>query len=150
MREKIGLLVEGGQAGVTPAMAQALGPAGINIQDILAKINERTREFKGIKVPVDLFFDKAKKSVEIKVGIPPTAELVKKEVGLEKCVATPGKEVSGDIAGEQVRKIAGMVAEKLQSKTEEGRIKEVASTCMAMGLTIDGQPAREWIQNFKL
>jgi len=148
MEEKINLLVEGGKATVTPAMAQSLGPAGLNIQEVLNEINEKTKQFQGIKVPVDILVDKSKKTFKIKVGIPPTSELIKKELGLEKCVANPGKEVSGNITFDQIKKIAEMVKDKLLSKSENARIKEVASTCMAMGLTIDGKPAKEWIKSF--
>ena len=62
--EKVEVMVEGGKATAGPAMGQAFGPLGVNIQEILAKINEKTADFKGMKVPVTVIVDTDDKSFD--------------------------------------------------------------------------------------
>ena len=51
-KEIVDIIVEGGKASAGPQMGQAFGPLGINIQEILDKINEKTSSMKGMKIPV--------------------------------------------------------------------------------------------------
>ena len=45
----IKLLVEGGEMKPGPALSQKLGPAGININQVIQKINDATKNFPGMK-----------------------------------------------------------------------------------------------------
>ena len=74
------LLVEGGNMTPGPAIAQQLGPMGINIGQVISKINQATAGFKGTKVPVELDINPKTKSYDIMVFSPPVAELIKKEL----------------------------------------------------------------------
>ena len=67
-----------------PAVAQQLGPMGINIGQVIADVNTATSEFKGVTVPVHLTVDSKTKEISIKVLSPPTSELIKKELKIEK------------------------------------------------------------------
>lgn len=80
----IKLLIDGGDMKPGPAIAQQLGPMGINMGQVISKVNEATKEFKGMKVPVDLDVDEKTKDFTVKTSSPPTSELIKKELGLEK------------------------------------------------------------------
>ena len=62
-----------------PALSQKLGPAGINIGQVISKVNEATKNFKGMKVPVELDVNTSTKEFKIKVFSPPVSELLKKE-----------------------------------------------------------------------
>ena len=77
------LLAEGGSMKPGPALSQTLGPAGINISEVIKKVNEATSNFKGMKVPVELDIDAKTKAITVNVFSPPVSELVKKELGIE-------------------------------------------------------------------
>ena len=81
---QIKLLVDGGSMKPGPALSQKLGPAGIPINQVIQKVNEATKAFMGVKVPVELNVDTATRSFEVRVFSPPVSELLKKELGIEK------------------------------------------------------------------
>ena len=83
-KQTIESLVEGGKASAGPPLGPALGPIGVNIGDVIAKINERTRDMAGMKVPVKVIVDTETKEFEIDVGTPPASALIKKELNLKK------------------------------------------------------------------
>ena len=49
---EIKVLVEGGKASAGAPLGPALGPLGVNIGDVVTKINEKTSSYAGMKVPV--------------------------------------------------------------------------------------------------
>ena len=67
-----------------PPLGPALGPLGINIMNVIKAINDKTKDFEGMKVPVKVIVDTATKDFEITVGTPPTSALIKGELGSEK------------------------------------------------------------------
>ena len=98
----IKLLVEGGNMSPGPAVAQQLGPMGINMGQVISDVNEATSEFKGVTVPVHLTVDPKTKEFSIKVLSPPTSELIKKELKIEKASGARMKQRVGNFAIEQV------------------------------------------------
>ena len=91
----IKLLVDGGDMKPGPAIGQKLGPLGINIGKVVQDVNHATKDFKGVKVPVELDIAKDK-TFTIKVLSPPTTELLKKEIGIEKASGDHKKVKSGN------------------------------------------------------
>ena len=71
MVDTVEAMVEGGKATAGPPLGPALGPKGVNIGQVVAKINEQTKAFAGMKVPIKVIINDDK-SFEIKVGIPPS------------------------------------------------------------------------------
>ena len=69
-------MVEGGKATMNPVMAQAIGPSGVNPGQVLAALNEKTKAFSGLTVPVKIIIDKGTKTFEIEVGTPPVSSLI--------------------------------------------------------------------------
>ena len=78
---EISVLVDAGKATAAAPLGPALGPLGVNIGAIVSEINEKTMAFQGIKVPVKINVN-PDKSFEIKVGMPATSALIKKELKL--------------------------------------------------------------------
>jgi large subunit ribosomal protein L11 len=70
MAEKIEALVEGGKASAGPPLGPALGPLGVNIMQIINTINDKTKQFSGMKVPVKVIVDPKTKDFEIQVSTP--------------------------------------------------------------------------------
>ncbi len=58
--QSVECLVEGGKATAAPPLGPALGPLGINIGQVVAEINKKTAEFKGMQVPVKVTVKKDK------------------------------------------------------------------------------------------
>src|SRR3989338_4006113 len=79
----IKLLVDGGAMKPGPAIAQQLGPMGINIGKVISDVNTATAVFKGMQVPVNLEVDAKSKSFTITVLSPSVSALIKKEAGIE-------------------------------------------------------------------
>jgi large subunit ribosomal protein L11 len=138
MTEKIQLMVEGGKATASPQMAQSLGPKGINIKEVLAKINEKTKEFSGMKIPVNIEVNKDK-SYDIVVGTPPASELIKKEIGLEKGSGKAHVEKVGNLAIEQIIKIAKMKQEGMLVNSLKSAVKSVIGSCGSLGILVEGK-----------
>ena len=137
-------IVEGGKATAGPPLGPALGPLGVNAGQVVAKINEMTKAFSGMKVPVKVHVDPKAKTFTIDVGSPPTAEIIKKEAGIEKGAGNR-EAPAGNIS---MAKAVGIAKSKSNSlgKNVKETLKEVLGSCVSMGVTIDGKKAKEAIK----
>jgi len=149
MAEKLQVLVDGGKATPGPPLGPALGPLGVNIVEILKAINEKTKSFEGMKVPVTLIVDPKTKTFTIEVGTPPTSALIAKELKVEKGSGDPGKTRVGNLSLAQGIKIANMKGDAMLAKTLKARVLEVVGTCVSMGVTVEGKPAKEFSKDIE-
>jgi large subunit ribosomal protein L11 len=145
MVDKLEVLVDGGKATPGPPLGPALGPLGVNVIQIVGAINEKTKAFAGMKVPVTLLVDPKTKEFEIKVGTPPTSGLIMKELKLEKGSGKPNSDFVGNLTVQQVTRIADMKKDSMLAKDKKGRFREVVGTCVSMGVTVDGKDPRKVI-----
>ena len=143
MTEKIEALVEGGKASAGPPLGPALGPLGVNIMQIINTINEKTKHFDGMKVPVKVIVDPKTKNFEIEVGTPPASSLIFKELGLEKGSGSAGTHKVGNLTVDQAIKVAKMKYENLLGKELKQKTKEVIGTCVSIGVTVEGKKPQE-------
>jgi large subunit ribosomal protein L11 len=143
VKATIRALIEGGKATPGPPIGPALGPLGVNVGQIVAKINEKTAAFEGMKVPVKIIIDKKTKQFDIEVGSPPVSALICKELGLEKGAKTAGTEVVGNLTFAQAVKLAKLKSEAMMAKDLKAAVKEVLGVCLSMGVTVDGKSAKE-------
>jgi large subunit ribosomal protein L11 len=139
MSQQVESLVEGGKANPGPPLGPALGPLGINIGQVIQKINEKTKQFDGMKVPVKVVVDPKTKEFDVIVGTPPTSALILGELNIEKGSGKPNIEKVGDITMRQIKKIAGMKKDSLLGKDIKARVKEVIGTCASVGVTVEGK-----------
>lgn len=140
---KVRLIVEGGAMKPGPAVAQQLGPLGINLGKVITDVNAATLGFKGMNVPVELDVDTKTKTYTIKVFSPSVAELIKKELGLEKGSGSSGSVKVGNIALERVIAIAQTKTPDLLARDIKKAVKLVVGTCVSLGVLIDSKPAKE-------
>lgn len=145
MKITIQALVEGGKASAGPPLGPALGPLGVNIGQIIGTINERTKDYSGMSVPVKVIVDKETKKFEVEVGSPPVSALLKKELGVEKGAKAKG-EVVGNLSLKQVIKVAKMKSGGSLAKSLKASVNEVLGTCVSVGITVEGKDAREMIK----
>jgi len=136
-------LVAGGQATAGPPLGPALGPLGVNVLAIVNKINEVTKDYAGMKVPVKVIVDAETKEFEVIVGTPTTSALIVSELKLEKGSGSPKAQKVGDLNMEQVVKIARMKSAELLSPNLKAAAKEVLGSCVSMGVTVEGKDPKE-------
>jgi large subunit ribosomal protein L11 len=143
MAETIEALVEGGKASAGPPLGPALGPMGVNIMQVINIINDKTKEFQGMKVPVKVIVDPVTKEFEVQVGTPPAASLILNEIGAEKGSGSPSKHKVGNITIDQAIKIAKMKFDNLLGRDLKQKTKEIIGTCISLGVTVDGKKPKE-------
>ena len=140
---KIKLLVEGGSMKPGPALSQKIGPLGININQVIQKVNEATTNFKGLKVPVELDINPATKEFEVQVFSPPVSELLKKELGIQKGSGTQKKLQVGNISIEQIISVAKTKMPDLLCKDLKSAAKTVIGSCVCLGVLVENKSAVE-------
>ncbi len=142
-KKSISALVSGGEASAGPPLGPALGPMGINVLQVVNTINEKTKEFHGMKVPVKVDVDPHTKKFNVEVGVPPTTALIAKEANISKGSGTAGKDFVGNISMEAIVKIAKMKIDISYATSLKSSVKEIIGSCVSSGIKVENKPARE-------
>ncbi len=141
--QTVSALVTGGQANAGPPLGPTLGPLGVNILQIVNAINDKTKDFDGMKVPVTVSVDKKTKQWTVEVGIPSAAALILKEAGLQKGSGTSGATWVGDITIDSAVKVAKLKIDSSYAMSVRSATKEVIGTCLTLGIKVDGKNPKE-------
>lgn len=141
MAQTIETVVDGGKAAAGP-LGPVLGPAGVNMGQVIAKINEATKPYAGMKVPVKIIIDD-RKQFTVEVGTPPVSQLILSKTKIEKGSGTPNKSTVGNLTFKQAIDITEMKGAKMLGGSLKARVKEVVGTCVSMGVTVEGRNAKE-------
>tara|TARA_B100001146_G_C16180239_1_gene434248 strand:+ start:716 stop:1207 length:492 start_codon:yes stop_codon:yes gene_type:complete len=142
-KQTISALVTGGEASAGPPLGPALGPIGVNIMEVITAINEKTSEFKGMKIPVTVNVDSETKKWEIEVGIPSASALILKEANIQKGSGTSGTEWIADIGIDSIVKISNVKLESSYARELKSVAKQVIGTCQCLGIKIEGKMPKE-------
>ena len=142
-KKTVSALVTGGEASAGPPLGPALGPLGINVLQVVNTINDKTKDFSGMKVPVKVEVDSETKKFTVEVGIPPTTALIAKEAGITKGSGTAGKDYVGNISMENIVKIARMKIDVSYAIDLKNAAKEIIGSCVSSGIKIENKPAKE-------
>jgi len=142
-KKVVELLVSGGQANAGPPLGPSLGPLGVNVMMIVNKINELTKDYSGMKVPVKVIVDPDTKGFEVTIGTPTTSALIVSELKVEKGSGTPHSAKIGNLTIDQVIRIAKMKQPELLAKDLKGAAKEILGVCVSIGVTAEGKDPRE-------
>lgn len=141
MAGTIEVLVPGGQATPGQPLGPELGPTPVDVQAVVNDINDQTEAFDGTEVPVTVSYEDDG-TFEIDVGVPPTAALIKDELDFETGSGRPQAEFVADISVEQLKRIAEQKQSDLLAYDTKNAAKEVAGTCVSLGVTVEGENAR--------
>ncbi len=138
--QTVDIVIEGGKASAAPPLGPALGPMGVNIQEVVDSINEKTRELGGVKVPVKVIINPATKKFRLEIGTPPASALILKELGLQKGSGTSGTGRIGNLTIVQAKKIS-----KAKFGTDDAEhVNQIKGTCRSMGITVgEGEVSEE-------
>lgn len=142
-KKTIDALVSGGQATAGPPLGPALGPLGVNVLAIVNKINELTKDYAGMKVPVKIIVDPETKEFEVTVGTPTTSALIVSALKIEKGSGSPKEEKVGNLTMAQVVSLAKKKQPELLAKSLKLAAKEVLGSCVSMGVTVEDKDPRE-------
>jgi large subunit ribosomal protein L11 len=139
-------LIEGGNATAAPPLGPALGPTGVNIGQVVSTINEKTKDFEGMEVPVTVKVDDDTSEYEVIIGTPPAPALIIEELGIEKGSGEPRDNPVADVTLDTVQKLSRMKQDSLTGKNVKKRMNEILGTCRGMGVTCEGKPADDVIK----
>ena len=131
----IKLQIPAGKANPAPPIGPALGSAGINIMNFCKDFNARTQKQAGDILPViiEVYQDKSFSFITLKT---PVAEMIKKELSLEKGSAKPNTEKVGKLKISQARKIAQEKMSDMRTNSLEAATRMVMGTARQMGVDI--------------
>lgn len=129
------LHIAAGQATPAPPVGPALAQHGVNIGEFTKKFNEATKEKQGFKIPVEIsiFEDR---TFTFALHQPPTTQLIKKTLGIEKGSGTANKKKIGAISKAQLREVAEKKMSDLNTDDIEQAMKIVAGSAKSMGLEV--------------
>ncbi|MBD3155101.1 MAG: 50S ribosomal protein L11 [Candidatus Aenigmarchaeota archaeon] len=122
--ETLDLLVEGGKAKPGPSTAPRLGALKVNIGQLFQDINDKTKEYANMEVPVKVIINTKTRSYKIKIGTPPVSSLLRKELGVKK-IAVEKKEEEDTFLAESEEPEEGKKKKKKKVGEEEVEEEEV-------------------------
>lgn len=137
------LIIDGGDMKPNASISQKLGPMGINIGKVIAEVNKASSGFKGTKVPVELDVNPKSKTFTVHVSSPPTSELLKKELGLELASGAAKKNKVGNLAIEQVIKIAMTKQTSMTASSLKAAVRSVVGSCVSLGVLVEDKEGKE-------
>lgn len=146
----IQLLVEGGAMKPGPAIAQKIGPLGLNMGKIISEVNVATGKFKGMKVPVILDVDTKTKSFKIELKSPPVSEILKSELGFEKGSGEAHRYKVANAAMEQIISVAKTKSPSMLVNDIKAAIKSVIGSCVSLGILIENKTAKDVLREVEL
>lgn len=135
LEKKIKLQIPAGKASPAPPIGPALGSAGLNIMAFCKEYNAKTQDKAGDILPVEIsvFSDK---SFTFITKEPPMAQLILKEIGIEKGSGVPNRDKVGKLTKEQVKKIAEKKKPDLRVRSMDAAMNIVTGTARSMGIDI--------------
>jgi large subunit ribosomal protein L11 len=131
----IKLQVPAGAANPSPPIGPALGQKGLNIMEFCKAFNAQTQDKKGYIIPVVITVY-ADRSFSFITKTPPTPDLLKKALNLEKGSGEPNRKKVGKVTQKQIEDIAKMKMPDLNTTNLEAAMRMVAGTAKSMGLEI--------------
>jgi len=132
-------LIEGGKANPGPPIGPSLGPLGVNVVDVVNKINEATKSYEGLTVPVKVIVDTETKKFRIEVGVPTTTALLLKAVGAKQPSGDPAHQKIGDLTLEKIIEIALAKKKQLLAKNLKKAVKMILGSARSIGITVEGK-----------
>ena len=132
----IKLQIQAGQANPAPPVGPALGQHGINIMGFCKEYNERTSAQAGSIIPVEITVYEDRSFTFI-TKTPPTTDLLKKAVAVEKGAADTGREKLGKLSRDKLREIAQLKAKDLNALNIESAERIIEGTARSMGVEIE-------------
>ncbi len=132
----IKLQVPAGAANPAPPVGPALGQHGVNIMEFCKQFNAATQGKEGMIIPVviSVYEDRTFSFV---MKSPPAAVLLKRAAGIVKGSPEPHKIKVGKVNRTQIREIAQMKMQDMNSSSVESAARCIEGTAKNMGLVVE-------------
>jgi large subunit ribosomal protein L11 len=131
----IKLQIPAGKANPAPPVGPALGQHGVNIMAFCKDYNARTANMAGTIVPVEItVYDD--RSFTFITKTPPTSDLIKKAIGIEKGAQTTGRQKVGELTKAKLREIAQLKSKDLNVNSIEAAERIVEGAARSMGVEV--------------
>ena len=122
-----------GKATPAPPIGPALGQHGVNIMAFCKEYNDRTGTQEGSIIPVEItIYEDRTFSFVLKT--PPTADLLRKALGVEHGSGSPKSKPAGSIPRDKLVEIAKIKMKDLNTPDIESATKIVEGTARSMGI----------------
>jgi large subunit ribosomal protein L11 len=147
---QIKLQVPGGTATPAPPVGPALGQHGVNIGQFVSQFNDRSKDMRGITLPVviTVYSDR---SFDFIIKSPPAAVLLKQAAGIplekkkggdvinaEEKAKASGKYKGFKVSSAQVREIAQKKLQDLNARDVDHAMRIIEGTARSLGMAVEG------------
>ena len=133
----IKLQIPGGEATPAPPVGPALGPHGVSAMDFCKQFNEKTKEDKGMIIPVVLTVFKDRSFTFI-TKTPPASVLIKKLCKIEKGSSESNRVKVAKIPLDKVKEIAEIKMKDLNANDIDAAMNIIKGSARSMGVEIAG------------
>lgn len=130
------LALPAGKATPAPPVGPALGQHGVNIAGFCKEYNARTTEKLGLIIPVKItIYDDRSYSFILKS--PPASVLLAKFADIKKGSAEPNRKIVGTVTLQQVKEIAEIKMNDLNTKNLQIAMSVIQGTAKSMGIKVE-------------
>lgn len=135
IKAKVKMQLPAGGATPAPPVGSALGPHGINMMEFCKQFNAQTADRKGQTVPIVVTVYKDR-SFDFITKTPPTAELIKKRVNVQKGASQPKIDHIGTISWSDIEEVAAIKMVDLNVSDMDQAKRIIAGTARSMGIEV--------------
>ena len=131
----INLTIIGGSANPSPPVGPALGQHGVAIMDFCNAFNDKTKESKGIPIPVVITVYEDR-SFDFICKKPPASYFIKQKAKLKSGSKEPGRNIVATLSMKQVKEIAEEKMEDLNANDIDAAARIIAGSARSMGIDV--------------
>jgi large subunit ribosomal protein L11 len=140
------LKVKGGSASPQPPVGPAIAQFGLDVNEVVNKINALTKHLKDFEVTVLLHVDTDTRNYRVEVRSPSSSSLLLKMAGASGPSGDPAHKKVGNLSIEDVIKVALMKKNEMNSRSLKAAVKCLVSTASTIGLSVDNKSAKEVVK----
>tara|TARA_B100000674_G_C37484203_1_gene752868 strand:+ start:151 stop:576 length:426 start_codon:yes stop_codon:yes gene_type:complete len=130
------LALAAGKATPAPPVGPALGQHGLNIAGFCKEYNAKTADKAGLVIPVKItVYDDRSYSFVLKS--PPASVLLAKFANIKKGASEPNRQIAGKVTLEQVKEIATIKMNDLNTNDIDQAILIIKGTAKSMGIEVE-------------
>lgn len=137
VKANLKMRIRGGQASAAPPVGSSLGQHGVNMMDFINPFNEATKDRMGhnLTVHITIYEDR---TMNWRVVGTPTDDLIRDKLKIDKGSGRPNTEkVSKKLNQQQLREIAEVKANDMNTQDVEAVMKMVKGTARSMGVEVE-------------
>lgn len=130
------LALPAGKATPAPPVGPALGQHGLNIAGFCKEYNAKTQDKAGLIIPVKITVYEDR-SYSFILKSPPASVLLAKFANIQKGASEPNRQNMGSVTIEQVKEIASIKMQDLNTKNIDKAVLIIEGTAKSMGIKIE-------------